>query len=59
MALPESERNIKSALDALEALENGYYDTHDLDFIEENEEEYREIIDNSFDEFIKTKEDEN
>ena len=30
--------------DYLDALENGYYDTHDLEGIQENETEYREEL---------------
>lgn len=32
--------------DSLDALANGYYDTHDLDFIESQESDYKDRLNN-------------
>lgn len=37
---------LKSIEDAIDAYKNGYYDTHNLDYIEDNLEEYKDTIEN-------------
>ena len=37
---------LKSIEDAIDAYENGYYDTHDLDYIEDNLQDYKYTIEN-------------
>lgn len=41
-------RELQLNEDAIQAYENGYYDTHDLEAIEENLDEYKESIYNHF-----------
>jgi len=37
---------LKSIEDAVDAYESGYYDTHDLDYIGDNLEDYKDTIEN-------------
>ena len=37
---------LKSIEDAIDAYENGYYDTHDLDYIGDNLSDYKDTIEN-------------
>ena len=41
---------LKEAEDGVDAYDNCYYDTHDLDYIEKNYENYKELLE-SFEKF--------
>lgn len=45
---------LKSVEDAISAYENGYYDTHDLDYIEYNLEDYKSMIE-KYTEYLPSK----
>ena len=51
MITSEVLQELKDIEDKIDAYENGYYDTHDLDDIGENLEEYREKI-NHYKQFL-------